>query len=185
MVLFRVRLNRPWFEIHNKILNFYDWTLCYNELFHNIRKKWRSMDLSMDMWQLRIIVFELFDHWTMLIVFLFLVLIISKFYPWISEKHDRTSNFVVGSYKISLVHLSTCLYLLLSVTFLSGSTVDFFQLFVWGYFAIYTKNWQSDNLENCVCCLDNWANEANLDPKQNTWHFNDGNITFCALSDAP
>ena len=56
---------------------------------------------------LRIIVFELFEHWTMLIVFLFLVLIISiwltikpnnlrKFYSWISEKHDWTSVFAVG-----------------------------------------------------------------------------------------
>ena len=34
----------------------------------------------------RIIVFELFEHWTMLIVFLFLVLIISKFYSRISKK---------------------------------------------------------------------------------------------------
>ena len=35
---------------------------------------------------LRIIVFELFEHWTMLIVFVFLVLIISKFYSRISKK---------------------------------------------------------------------------------------------------
>ena len=45
---------------------------------------------------LRIVVFELFEHWTMLIVFLFLVMIFSKFYSQISEKHDWISNFVVG-----------------------------------------------------------------------------------------
>ena len=45
---------------------------------------------------LRIIVFELFQLWTMLIVFLFLVLIISRFYSQISKKHDSTSNFVAG-----------------------------------------------------------------------------------------
>ena len=50
MVLFKVWLNRLWFGIHNKILNFHDWTLCYNELFHNNRRKWKSMDLSMDLW---------------------------------------------------------------------------------------------------------------------------------------
>ena len=68
------------------------------------------MDLPVDVWicdiqiiwklfyliLLRIIVFELFEHWTMLILFFFLVLIISKFYSQISEKHDWTSNFVVG-----------------------------------------------------------------------------------------
>ena len=50
----------------------------------------------------KIIVFELFEQWTMLTVFLFLVLIISigltikpNSSP-ISKKHDGTSIFVVG-----------------------------------------------------------------------------------------
>ena len=54
---------------------------------------------------LRIIVFELFEQWTTLIVFLFLVLILSiwptikwnnlrKFCSQISEKYDQTSIFV-------------------------------------------------------------------------------------------
>ena len=69
--MFRVWLNRRWFGIHNKILNFHDWTLCYNELFHDNRRKWKSMYLSMDLdiqiiWKLSclilIIVFGLFDY---------------------------------------------------------------------------------------------------------------------------
>ena len=50
MVLIRVWLNRLWFGIHNKILNFHDWTLCCIELFHDNRRKWKSMDLSIDLW---------------------------------------------------------------------------------------------------------------------------------------
>ena len=56
---------------------------------------------------LRIIVFELFEHWTMYIVFLFLVLILyiwltikpnnfRKFYSRISEKYDQISIFAWG-----------------------------------------------------------------------------------------
>ena len=50
MVLFRIWLNRLWFGIHNKILNFRDWILCYNEFFHHNNMKWKSRDLSMDLW---------------------------------------------------------------------------------------------------------------------------------------
>ena len=50
MVLFRVWLNKLWFGIHNKILNFRDWILCYNELFHDNGRKWKSMDVSIDLW---------------------------------------------------------------------------------------------------------------------------------------
>ena len=63
---------------------------------------------------LRIIVFELSEHWTMFIVLIFLVLIISKFYSWISGKHDWISNFVVGvlqNQSYSSVHLSVCMCL--------------------------------------------------------------------------
>ena len=38
------------FEIDNKILNFHDWTICYKELFHTNRKKWKPVDLSIDLW---------------------------------------------------------------------------------------------------------------------------------------
>ena len=37
LILFRVRLNGSWVVIHNKVLNFYDWNLCY-ELFHDSKK---------------------------------------------------------------------------------------------------------------------------------------------------
>ena len=87
-MFFGVKLNRSWFGIHNKVLNLHDWSLWYHELLHNNRKKQKSMDLAMDLWHsnmwklsfinLRnIIVFKLFEHWTMLIVFLFLALILS------------------------------------------------------------------------------------------------------------
>ena len=50
LVLYRVWLNGHWFGSHSKILNFHNWTPCYNELFYNNRRKWKSMDLSMDLW---------------------------------------------------------------------------------------------------------------------------------------
>ena len=49
----------------------------------------------------------------------------------------------------------------------------------------YILKSDSHNLENCVCCLDNWVNKTNFDQKQIIWPFNEGNITFCALNDAP
>ena len=69
---------------------------------------------------LRIIVFELFEPFTMLIVFFFLALILSiwltikpsnlrKFYSWISENMIKPLSLQKGSYKISPVHLSICL----------------------------------------------------------------------------
>ena len=109
LVLFRVRLNRLWlgfttrfwisttelfatmnsFPITEKKKFMYQW-IC------GIQIIWKLSYLIL----LRITVFELFEHWTMLVVFLFLVLTISKFYSWISEKHPTsknwTSNFVVG-----------------------------------------------------------------------------------------
>ena len=87
---------------------------------------------------LRIIVFELFEHWTMLIVFLFLVLIISEFYSRISEKHDRTSNFVVGSYEINPVHLSICM-----------SVMHFPQDLLCGFF-IFPKFYSQIRLQDCL-----------------------------------
>ena len=42
-----------------------------------------------------------------------------------------------------------------------------------------------DYFESCICSLDNWVNQTNLDQKWNIWHFNEGNITFYTLNDAP
>ena len=33
-------------------------------------------------------------------------------------------------------------------------------------------------LENCICCLDNWVNERNLDQKWDICHFNEGDLSF-------
>ena len=81
--LLETYLNKNWyywlngllFRIHDEVLNFHGWTLCYHELFHDNRKKYLPMDLSMDIcnipiiWKLsyvkllRIIVFDLFEHY--------------------------------------------------------------------------------------------------------------------------
>ena len=45
-------LNGLWFVIHNEVLNFHDWILCYNEPFHNKIRRLKSMELSMDPWHL-------------------------------------------------------------------------------------------------------------------------------------
>ena len=39
-----------WIGIQDKVLNQHDWTLSFHELFHDNRKKWKLMDLSMDLW---------------------------------------------------------------------------------------------------------------------------------------
>ena len=70
-------------------------------------------------------------------------------------------------------------------TFFSGYSQWLFLIFAWGYLATYTKKKQSWILENCILYLDNWVNETNLDQKRNFWRFSEGNITFCALNDAP
>ena len=112
----------------------------------------------------RIIVLELFGHWTMLIVFLFFVLIV----PYGSQSSQITfENFILEfpknmikfasllkrSYKISPVCLSICPST--CDAFFSGSPLQiFFKFFAW-HFAIYTKKWQSQILENCISGLDN------------------------------
>ena len=54
-ILYRVRLNKSWFFIQDKVLNFHDffefsWVFCYHKPFHDKIK--RSMELSMDLWHL-------------------------------------------------------------------------------------------------------------------------------------
>ena len=75
-------------------MNFHNWILCYRELcYHDSLLSWQQKKKKKWIYQwicniqiicqlyyanlLRIIVFEFFEHWTMLIVFLFLVLILS------------------------------------------------------------------------------------------------------------
>ena len=141
---------------------------------------------------LSIIVFQLFEHWNMLIVFLFLALILSiwltikssnlrKVYFQISERHKLLSLLNVH-YKIS----SVCLCICLSVRpFVNRFSQDlrrrFSYFFAWGYFAIYTNR----QMKIVFCWLDDWVNDINLDQKQNIWHFNEVSITFCALNNPP
>ena len=88
-----------------------------------------------------------------------------------------------GSYKISPVHLPICLSIFLWCIFLRIYSVDFLN-FLHEDILPYTKKWQRDNMEDCVCCLDNWVKETNLDQKWNILHFNEANITCFALNDA-
>ena len=47
--LIRVSLNRSWFVIHNKILNFHNWILCYHEPFHNNAKYQRKISIDLNL----------------------------------------------------------------------------------------------------------------------------------------
>ena len=49
----RVRLSGSWFMIYNEVLNFYDWILCYHELFHDKVKT--HSNISMDLWFISVI----------------------------------------------------------------------------------------------------------------------------------
>ena len=109
----------------NKNQWIYQWT-C------DIQMIWKSSHVNL----LRIIIFELFEHWTFLTVFLFLVLILSiwltikpnnvrKFYFWIFENMIKRPSLWKWSYKISSVCLSISLSVCLSVCLwhsFSGST---------------------------------------------------------------
>ena len=107
----------------------------------------------------------------------FLYLLFPNFILEFPENMIEPPTLWQGSYKISLVHLSISLPVRLSgMHFPQDLRIECLKFFVWWYFAMYTKKWQSDNLENCVCCLDNWVNNTSLDPKWNVWHFNEGNI---------
>ena len=39
------------------------------------------------------------------------------------------------------------------------------------------------DLDNYICCLDNWVNEANLDQNQNICHFNEADLILFVLND--
>ena len=65
--------------------------------------------------------------------------------------------------------------------FSSGSTLWIFWIFCMRIFCHILK---SDKAIICVCCLDNWVKETNLDQKWNILHFNEANITCFALNDA-
>ena len=49
----RVWPNGSCFVIHDEVLNFHDWIICYHELFHNKIKKRQLVELLMDLGQIR------------------------------------------------------------------------------------------------------------------------------------
>ena len=124
MVSFRIWLNRLWFGIHNKILNFLDWTLCYNELFLDNRRKWKSMDLSVDLWHSNSmkVIFPNFardhcfwTHWTLNYVDCIRFSCIDYFqilFPNFQKNMTGPRTLLVGilwNQSCSSVHLSVCL----------------------------------------------------------------------------
>ena len=119
MILCRVWLNRLWFGIHNKMLNFHEWTLRYNELFHDNRRKWKSMDLSMDLWHsnnMKVILPNFVkDHW----------IIILEFPKTWLNLHLCGRNPIKS---VLFVWPSACLYV--CDTFSSGSTLWIFKIFL-------------------------------------------------------
>ena len=110
------------FTITERNLNqwpFFQW-IC------DIQIMWKLPYLTV----LKIIRFELFEHWTMVILFLFLILIFSiwvtikpsnlrKFYSQIWKNMIKPPSLPKGSYKISLVRQSICLSVRWSVTHFS------------------------------------------------------------------
>ena len=154
MVLFRVRLNRPWFGIYNKILNFHYWTLCYIELLHDNTTKWKSMNLSMDLWHSNNmkVIFPNFakDHcfwtlWTPNFVDCISLSCIDYFQILFSNFQKTWLNLqLYGRNPIKSVLFicpSVCL-----MHFPQDLLSAFFNFFAWGYFPIYIKKCPSDNL---------------------------------------
>ena len=152
MVLIRVWLNRLWFGIHNKILNFHDWTLCYNELFHDNRRKWKSMDLSMDQWHsnnMKVILPNFAkDHcfwtlWTLNYVDCIPFSCIDYFRILFSNFWKTWSNLqlcgrVLWNQSCSSVHLSVCM-----------SVMHFPQDLLCGFF-IFPKFYSQIRLQDCL-----------------------------------
>ena len=81
------------------------------------------------------------------------------------------------------VHLSIFLSICLGRIFLRIYSVDFLN-FLHEYILPYILKSNKVIFWKIERCLDNWVDETNLDQKRNMWHFNEGNIAFCAVNDA-
>ena len=124
-----------------------------------------------------------YEHWIMLIVFIYLVLILSV---WLTIKPNNLRKFILEFLKNMIKPPSSCrgsydclnnpcLSLHLSVTHFSQDLLSgFSQFFGWEYFVIL--KWQIQILENWIYGLDKSLNEKNSDQKQNIWHFSENNI---------
>ena len=66
-----------WF-IYNEILEFHNWIVCYHEHFQHKLRRWKSLELKMDLWHLTDMkVILTLKYWTLLkVVLLLLVLIL-------------------------------------------------------------------------------------------------------------
>ena len=179
MILFRVWLNTSWFGIHNKVLNFHNWTLCYHKPFHDKIKKYKSMGLSMGLWHsnnMKSILRKFAKYhcfwtlWTLNYVDCISFSCIDSFHM------VEPLSLQKGSYKNGPVHLSIYLSVYASVLHFSQDLLCGFFWFV-NFLKLLKSSkawfWKIDFI---------WTN---LDQKQDIWHFNQGNITFCALADFP
>ena len=205
---YRVRFNGSWFGTNDKVLNSHDRTLGYRELSHDDRKKWKSMNLSMDLWHsynIKVILSNFAKHhcfwalWTVNYADCISFYCIDSFHysSQSSQQFKKIlfSNFrkhtikppsvCKGFYKISPVSLSICLPVRLWRIFLRNYQVDFLNFLHEDILPYVLKKRQSDKLENCICCVDNWINQTSLDQRRNILHFNEDTITFCALNNAP
>ena len=200
MILYRVRLNRSWFGTNDKVLNFHDWTRCYRELSHDNRKKWKSMNLSMDLWHsynMKVILSNFAKHhcfwalWTVNYADCISFSCIDSFHysSQSSQQFKKIlfSNFRKQTIKPPSVWKGPSVYLPVRLwrIFLRNYQVDFLNFLHEDILPYILKKRQSDKLENCICCVDNWINQTSLDQRRNILHFNEDTITFCALNNAP
>ena len=88
------------------------------------------------------------------------------------------------SYQISPVHLSICLPLHSSVAQFSQDLLLIYIIFCMGIFCHVYQTVANPDFGKLYLLSRWWVKKTNLDQKQKNWHFNEGNITFCALNDA-
>ena len=116
MVLFRVWLNGLWFGIRNVVLNYHDRTLFLSWIFMITERKknqwiYQWIFVIQIIWKLsyvnllRSIAFELFERWTILIVFLFLALILSI---WLTTKPKWFKKILFSNFRKTWLNLHLC-----------------------------------------------------------------------------
>ena len=149
-----------WFGIHDKVLNFHDWTLCYHELCYH----W-ICDIQI-IWKLSYLSF-----WTLTTLNYVDCIPFSciDFSIWLKIKPNNAWSTLHPCEKgpiksVLFICPSVCRSVCLSHIFLRTYPLDFLNFLHEDVFAIYTKKWQSQVLENCICCLDNWVNKT-FEPK--------------------
>ena len=83
-----------WFVIHEVVLNFHHWILCYHEPFHSKIKRLKSVNFSMDLWHLNNmkVILTLNSELCWLCSFFILILSISLTISPMFKKHKQILN---------------------------------------------------------------------------------------------